>query len=55
MGLRLEGTLEDRILLRRAQPGILPGNRDVLEVAAIPDVSAIAVAEFQRLMFAYRD
>ena len=38
-------------LFRFAQPGVLPSNRDVLVVAAIPYVGAIAVAEFQRLMF----
>src|SRR5882762_6294909 len=34
------------------QPGILPTHRDILKVTAIPDVGAIAVAEFHGLVLA---
>ena len=37
------------------QPGVLPSNGDVLVVAAVPYVGSIAVAEFQRLVFADRN
>ena len=40
-----------RCLFRATNPGILPGGRDVLIVAAIPYIRTIAIAEFQRLMF----
>src|SRR5271157_3540716 len=42
-----------RSLFRPAQPGILPRSRDVLVVAAEPDVGAVAVGEFQSLVFGY--
>jgi len=42
-------------LVRPAQPGILPRRREVLVVAAIPDVDALAVAEFQGLVLGYWD
>jgi len=38
------------VLVGPAQPGILPCRRDVLIVAAKPDVVATAVAEFQGLV-----
>ena len=41
--------------LRPAQPGILPRGRHVLVVAAKPDISAIAIAEFQRLVLGNGD
>src|SRR5215831_528706 len=40
-------------LLWTAQPGVLPTYGDVLEVASILDVGAVAVADLYRLMFAY--
>lgn len=46
---------QDPHLLRPPQPGVLPCNRDVLVVAAIPYVGAIAVAELQSLMLGYWD
>src|SRR5271157_5353339 len=37
-------------LIGSPRPGILPRHRDVLIIAAIPDIGAIAVGEFQSLV-----
>jgi hypothetical protein len=37
------------------QPGVLPGHRDILEIAAKSYVSAIAVGELHRLVLVERD
>src|SRR5215472_5727687 len=36
--------------LRLPQPGVLPANRDILEVSTVLNVGTVVVAEFQRLV-----
>ena len=38
------------MLFGSPQPGILPSNGHVLVVSAKPDIGAVAIAEFQRLV-----
>ena len=42
-------------LIRPANPGILPRGRDVVVISAVPNIGAIAVAEFYGLVSIQRD
>src|SRR5262245_49819986 len=41
--------------LRSAHPRVLPSEGDILKVPPVSDVSAVAITDFDGLMFAYGD